>query len=124
MSKLAYPSDVTLWWRRRQATLQRRDETECGLRVVSGTQPGLTRRWRHGLARLQGGHVEFLPRIGGSTIHRPGQPWLSLDVLSTSRADERTPTGRGQWLLNPDVRIVRMRTATAELEWALAAEQK
>lgn len=124
MSKLAYLWDVTAWWKRRQSKLQERDETECGLRVVSGSQPGLTSRWRHGVTRVEAGHLEFLPRLGGSRIRRPGQPWLSIDVVEASRADERVASGREQWSVNPTARIVRIRTASAELEWAVSAEQR
>ena len=124
MATLAYLWDVTAWWKRRQSKLQEREEMECGLRVISGTQPGLTGRWRHGVARVQAGNLEFLPRLGGSRIPRPGQQWLRVDVIEASRAHERVAGGREQWSVNPTARIVRVRTATAELEWAVAPEQR
>jgi heme oxygenase len=35
--------------RPRMRRLARRNQVECGLRVIEGREPGLGRRWRHGV---------------------------------------------------------------------------
>jgi len=121
---LAYLWDPNAWWQRRQRKLQKVGETECGLRVVAGSQEGLGSGWKHGIARVHAGFLEFLPRVGGSRIARPGQKWLQVAVSDASRAYERTAKGGEIWSVNPTARILVIHTPQAELEWAVMPEQR
>lgn len=47
------------WSDRSASRLQLRGCVECALRVVSGEHVGLSRRWRHGLANLDDGRLDF-----------------------------------------------------------------
>lgn len=101
------------------------EETECGFRVAHGAQAGLTSGWRHGRARVLSGVVEFRPGIGGGVrFARPGQPWLRIEVEEASRAQERTAGLKESWAVSNTARIVRLRTPTAEVEWAVVPEQR
>lgn len=113
------------WQARRLRKLRERAATECGFRVISGDQPGLSRKWRHGTAHLYPGRIEFLPGIGfGVRVPRPGQARLRLDVREVSRSGERTSTGRESFVVQGGAPIVSVTTTTAELEWVLAAEHR
>ncbi len=68
--------------------------------------------------------LEFLPRLGGSRVPRPGPKPLRIDVNEATRAQERTVKGREMWALNASLRIVVLRTPTAELEWAFTPAQR
>ena len=125
MSFLDYLWDPTAWQGRRVRKMRERGETECGFRVVSGSQHGLSARWRHGTARLYPNLVEFRPGVGmGLRITSPGQPWLQLDVLEVSRLGERTSAGSESLWVSGDMPIVRVTTPTAELEWVLSREHR
>jgi len=58
---------VAVWIRRRVGARYRAEgRIECGLRVVTGEVPGLSKRWRHGLARLDDNALIFgQGRLGG-----------------------------------------------------------
>jgi hypothetical protein len=110
---------------RRLRRLAGSDETECGFRVVHGVQTGLTSRWRHGRARVLSGVVEFRPGIGGGVrFARPGQPWVRIEVEESGRAQERTAGLMESWSVSAAARIVRLRTPTGEVEWAVVPEQR
>ena len=99
--------------------------TECGFRVVDGSQPGMGSRWKHGVARLAPGHLRFRPGVGmGIRLARPGQPWLEVDVLEATRAQERTAGLLESWDVSDAARILIVRTITATLEWAVVPEHR
>ena len=124
MGWFRYLVDPYAWIDRRVRRMADRGETECGLRVVSGTEPGLGRGWKHGMARVGAGSIEFLPGLGGGVrFARPGQRWLHIRVLEATRQDERTPGLKESWSVRPDARIMRLRTSTAEIEWAVVPQQ-
>jgi hypothetical protein len=104
------------WRQRRAKRLQKRRQVACCFRVLDGDQPGLTRHWRHGKARLSPGLVEFLPKA----------PWArrsNVPVRSASRLHQRQPRGREAWVVNPQARVVEVSTGRATLEWAVLGEQ-
>lgn len=121
---LTYLWDPSAWHKRRQRKLQSLGKTECSLRVLTGSQAGLSNRWAHGIAIVHAGSLEFLPRLGGSRLPRRRQEWLRIPVIDASRAHERTATGREIWSVNASLRVVVLRTPDAELEWAVAPAQR
>jgi hypothetical protein len=122
---LRYLYEPEAWFDRRLRRLAVRGETECGLRVAQGTEAGLGRRWKHGVARISQGSVEFRPGLGGGIrFARPGQPWLRITVLEATRSEERTAGLKESWSVSGRARILRLRTATAEIEWAVVPQQR
>lgn len=96
----------------------RTGELDCGLRVTSGAQPGLTESWRHGVAKVTPGRIEFWPGAGG--VFRPGgRAAVVLDVVSV---DDRGLTAvadlRGSFSVAPGSSIATITTPTAVLEGA------
>lgn len=67
--------------RRTTARYREAEMFECGLRVVSGQLPGLSRRWRHGLAGVHDGVLVFgQGRLGGYVRGRaPHVPDVRID---------------------------------------------
>jgi hypothetical protein len=116
--------DPTFHQERRLRKLQALGRTECGLRVVAGSQDGLNEKWTWGLAVPHPGSLDFLPRLGQTRFARPGQKWLRITVSEASRAHERTSEGRETWSVPPYLRIVALRTPRAELECALTPPQR
>jgi hypothetical protein len=116
--------DPTFHQERRLRKLQALGKTECGLRVVAGSQDGLNEKWTWGFAIPRPGSLEFLPRLGQTRFPRPGQKWLRISVSEASRAHERTSEGHETWSVPPYLRIVTLRTPGAELEWAVLPEQR
>lgn len=76
----------------------------CGLRVVSGTESGLTREWTHGRATIEPGAIT----IDGHHIR-------VREVVQGSRRDAYL--GETRFMVNAD--IAKLRTETAVLEWAV-----
>jgi hypothetical protein len=125
MRWLRYLFDPTVGMDRRLRRLAETSETECGFRVISGDQPGLTRRWRHGRARVTHGVIDFRPGIGmGMRISRPRQPWLRLLVEDATRAQERTAGLAESWSVSSTGRILEVKTPTALLEWVVVPTQR
>ncbi len=120
-----YLWDSGAWFERRAARQLARGETECGLRVIDGGEPGLSGRWKHGLARVSAGIVEFRPGMGGGVrFPKPGQRWLRIEVLEASRAQERTAGVKESWSVSGQVRILRLRSPNAEIEWAVVPQHR
>jgi hypothetical protein len=104
------------WRQRRAKRLERKGGLVCAFRVLEGSQPGLTRHWRHGKARLSPGAIDFSPKA----------PWArkaSVPVRSASRLHQRQPLGLEAWVVDPRSRVVEVTTGTATLEWAVFGEQ-
>jgi hypothetical protein len=125
LRSLRFLWDHTLWTERRLRKLQTESKTECGMRVIEGNQEGLSRRWRHGTAQVNNKRLAFRPGLpGGIRLARPGQRWLTLDVLEVSRARERQAGGTESWAVGPQIRIVEVRTPTALIELAVTPEHR
>lgn len=93
------------------------------MRIATGTQDGLRSRWRHGIAVVEQGSLQFLPRIGGTVFARPGQTWQQITVITALRAREREVKGREIWSVNQSASFIVLRTPTAVLECALPGER-
>lgn len=85
--------------------LAQQSRIECAVRVLDGTQQGLSSRWSRGTADLRPRRI----LIRGS----------SIDVQSYDLNSVRRPTAKESWSINPRMKLVRITTATAELEWAV-----
>ncbi|MGW4931207.1 hypothetical protein ACWEOH_18890 [Agromyces sp. NPDC004153] len=80
---------------------------ESGIRIVSGRQPGFTVGWREGVATIRRGVIEFEERVIEVVAVEP----------SMSGPDDGPPVpGEART-------IVRVQTETAELDWAVDADQ-
>lgn len=94
---------------RRAKKLGQTSKTECGLRVVAGSHPGLTSKWRHGTAQLAPGLI----RLDSTSVR----------VESIDRSVARRPSGREAWSASPRTEIVQVRVGGAVLEWAVLRER-
>jgi hypothetical protein len=95
---------------RRVRRLQARHQLECGLRVIAGSQPGFSARWTHRTAALSPGYIRMNKRL--------------VVVERVLPAEPRTPSrNEMRWSVNPNTRIVQLKTRTATLEWAVIASQ-
>ena len=93
-------------------------KVECGLRVVQGEQSGLGAKWTHGVAGLVPGAILLTPYIGGVRLLRKGLVRIPVQRVDRS---ERVGTGlREAWSVRPGLRVVRVETGSATLEWALS----
>lgn len=116
---------MTSFVERRLSRLRDANKTECGFRVVEGHQPGLGRRWSHGVAELLPGVIRFRPGLGGGIrLARPGQAWLEMPVVEASRATERAAGFRESWSVSDAARILLVRTPTALLEWSVVPDHR
>jgi hypothetical protein len=99
----------------------KRGQLECGVRVVDGQQDGLGERWQHGVATLMPKEITFVGTFGGVRFlkRRP----VRLPVGSVDRSTERQPTGREILVASPAARVIRIKTPSAILEWAIPADQ-
>jgi hypothetical protein len=85
----------------------------CGLRVIGGSQPGLSGRWRLGVASLSPRCLEFRPRWWRVLGACPPIEVLAVD------GPPRAPCG--DEILKLPGSVVQVQTPTATLEWALQA---
>jgi hypothetical protein len=85
----------------------------CGLRVISGRQPGLSGRWRLGVAALSRQGLDFRPRWRRVRGACPPIRVLAVD------GPPRAPFG--DEILKLPGSVVQVQTPTAILEWALPA---
>lgn len=104
--------------------LQRSNRLECGLRVIDGDVPGLSRRWRHGRASLSPGRIVFERSLAlGMRIRRPWTPPVTLATGSVH--DGRSPTAKEIWSLDPSTEVLRVEAAGgAVVEWAVQGFQR
>lgn len=83
----------------------------CGLRVIDGSQPGLSGRWRVGVASFSARRLDFRRRwwrvLGGCP---------PIEVVAIHGAS-RAPSG--DEILKLPGSVVQIQTPTATLEWAL-----
>jgi hypothetical protein len=86
----------------------------CSLKVLSGRQPGLSSRWRNGVAVISPGRLDFTPQPGQL---RANHPLTHIVVLGGGRL----PSGEELPRLPGDCRIFELQTPTAKLGWAVPA---
>lgn len=89
--------------RRGWARAAKRGVILSGLRVVSGSQRGLSREWRVGEWSVVPGRLSL--------------DGIDIRVLSAV-ADSGRPASLGESLGGEDTRVITLRAATAELEWS------
>lgn len=94
---------------RKARRLQTRGQTECALRVLDGHHPGLSSKWAHGVETLAPGNIDM--------------GWALVDVVAYDLSSVRSPTVKESWWINPDMKLLRLQSATAELEWAVLEKQ-
>jgi hypothetical protein len=83
----------------------------CGLRVIDGNQPGLSGRWRVGVASFSARRLDFRRR--GWRVFGECPP---IEVVAV-HGPPRAPFG--DEILKLPGRVVQIQTPTATLEWAL-----
>lgn len=104
---------------RRAQRLMPLSKAEVALRVIAGEVPGLRTGWRHGLATLYPGRLEFVSYVGGVRL----LPRRSVGV-EVNAVDMGTRRGRKGWehiLLAGNCDIVTVRGPAATLELAVTA---
>ena len=100
---------------------QRRNQVECGLRVVEGSAVGLGPRVKHGLARLAPRSIIFIPYLGGVRLFH--QRAVTLAVDDVDRSELRSVAATEQFAAKWGASIVIVRTGEATLEWVLPPAQ-
>ena len=100
----------------RAARHARREQLECGLRVVAGRHPGLGPRWRHGVGTPAPGVLTFRGTIGGVRLLRRAPVPVQVTHIDATRP--RTSGVREAWSLLPGSEVIEIVTPTARLEWA------
>ncbi len=93
-----------------------RGRLDCAFKVVSGSQGGLSRRWRHVRATVSPGQLDAR-----------GHWWRLFRALPTVsivavRGPARLPTSAENWSLAASCRIVELQTPTAILNWAVIGD--
>jgi hypothetical protein len=107
--------------RGRAGRYQRKQQVECGLRVVDGVQLGLGTRFRHGLAALEPGAISFVPCRGGIRFLH-GNP-VRVPVVAVDRSDQRSVGWTEMFSARPGCRVIKVLTGVATLECVLPQEQ-
>jgi hypothetical protein len=86
----------------------------CSLKVMSGRQPGLSSRWRNGVAAISPGRMDFTTE---SWPPRAARTLTHIVVLGPGRPASREELRR----LPGDCWITELQTPTATLGWAVPA---
>jgi len=85
---------------------------DCSLKVISGSQQGLTAQWRGGVAAISPGRLDFTP---GRWWLKATGPVTHIAVLGPARP----PSAEELAWLPGDCRITALQTPTATLGWAV-----
>lgn len=103
---------------RRRAADRRmsRGRLDCALKVVSGGQAGLSRRWRHVRAAVSPGRLDAR-----------GHWWRLFHAIPTVsivavRGPVRLPAAEEKWSLAATCHIVELQTPTAIVSWAVIGD--
>jgi hypothetical protein len=83
---------------------------DAGLRVLTGEQQGLSRRWRHGRAVLEPGSITLRPCRWGLRIFPMAPVVVSVVAIDTNTA--RRSGWRSAWSVSPGARLVEVTTTT------------
>lgn len=88
--------------------LQRR--MDAGLRVLTGDQPGLTTRWKHGRALLEPGRITLRPYRWG--VRLLPMPALVVPVAAVVTSDPEHSGIRSALTVMPGMRLVPLSTTS------------
>jgi len=92
---------------------------EAAVRVVAGSQPPLTGKWRHGVVSPSPGLLRFRRGgPGGMRLPHRRRPFDDLPVTSVDAGNRSHPARRQFWTINPWLDVVRLSTPTATVELA------
>jgi|ERR1035437_792932 hypothetical protein len=102
-------------------------EFACSLRVIAGSQEGLSDGWHDGQASIYPGgldfEVSFHAKDGLRTALRTAPPTVSVTVTAIAAARQRQPNDAETRKVNADSQIVELTTDTATLEWAVPTQK-
>lgn len=87
-----------------------------GMRVVAGSQDGLSTSWSTGAALASRGRLDFTRYVGGVSLFK--RPLPPMQILSVDGPPRRLPA-RSMLRLDPDAQVTTLRTPTATLEFAV-----
>jgi hypothetical protein len=94
-------------------------QVKCPLRVVDGSQPGLTDRWTPCRARVEAGRLTFTPR------GRPNPLLIEVGRVDAHAWRELRWRDAASTLSVPQVRRIGvLRTQNSTLEWAVPEKQR
>lgn len=82
---------------------------DAGLRILSGDQPGLSRRWLHGRAALEPGRITLRPFRWGLRIF-PMAP-VEVDIAAVVADTVQRSGWRSAWSVTPGARLLEVTTA-------------
>lgn len=106
---------------RRSGRYADRGEVEAALRVLTGSEPGLRRRWSHALIQVRPAQRDVHLRVWQFRV-RNGKS-LRLNVSSASNHETRKVRKWEWWSLEPSLVIGEVTTSTAVLEWAVPEDR-
>lgn len=106
---------------RRADRYRQRGLVECGFRVVDGQQDGLSRRWCHGVGKCEQGEVTFIGTVGGVRFLKRKPVRITIEYVDSSKV--RQPAGLESLTANSAAQVVRVKTTTATLEWAIPPDE-
>ena len=103
--------------RRRADGRMARGRVDCALKVMSGSQQGLSLRWRQVSVTVSPGRLDVR-----------GHWWrlfraIPLVAVVAVRSPARPATAWDNWTLAPGCRIVEIQTPTATLAWAVLGDR-
>lgn len=101
--------------------IERTGNFEIALRVVEGSQTGLTSKWRHGTARVSPGALTFRP-AGPGGMRIPTSAPFTVSVVGAAIDGERHPDKAEMWSINPALHLATIRTDSAVIDLAARAE--
>lgn len=98
-------------------------EYDCSLRVIAGSQAGLSDGWHDGRASVYPGGLDlqtaFHVKNGLRAALRTAPPPVPVPVSAVVTARQRQPNDEETGIVNADSQIVELTTGTATLEWAV-----
>jgi hypothetical protein len=89
---------------------------ECVLRVIGGSQRGLSRRWTQVIATVSPGRLDIAGRWWSDLV-------VTVPVVSVRGPARRPSSKEASMSVSAGCRIVQVVTPTATLEWAMMPDQ-
>jgi hypothetical protein len=102
-------------------------EFACSLRVIAGSQEGLSHGWHDGQASVYPGGLDFEASFhakdGLRAALRTSPPPISVTVTAVATARQRQPNDAETRKVNADSQIVELTSDTATFEWAVPTKK-